>query len=87
MQPTLVGASMGPGTANTSRPCSRAVPAVMRAPLRAGASTTRVATHRPDMMRLRTGKCFASGEVPGGYSLTSAPAAATSSYRYWFSGG
>ena len=32
--------------------------------------------------RLRTGKCRPSGGVPGGYSLTSAPAAATSSYRY-----
>ena len=78
LQPRLMGASMGPGTANTSRPCSRAVLAVMSAPLFSGASTTTVARLNPLMMRFRTGKCHASAAVPGGYSLMSAPEAAMS---------
>ena len=79
MQPALPGASMGPGTAKTSRPCSRAVFAVMSAPLRSGASTTRTATESPDRIRFRTGKFPLRGSVPGAYSVIRAPAAATSS--------
>ena len=39
-----------------SRPCSRAHDAVMSAPLLAGASTTTVASARPEMIRFRRGK-------------------------------
>ena len=42
LHPSDVGRSIGPGTAKTERPCSRAWLAVIRAPLRAGASTTRM---------------------------------------------
>ena len=44
-----------------------------------GASVTRMATLNPLMILLRWGKCFPAGGVPGGYSLISAPDAATSS--------
>ena len=50
-------ASIGPGTAKTSRPCSSAVAAVISAPLFSGASTTRAARDSPERMRFRTGKC------------------------------
>lgn len=79
LQPLLSGALIGPGTANTSRPCSSAVDAVISAPLRSGASTTTAAKLRPLRMRLRTGKWDAMGSVPGGYSESSTPVAATSS--------
>ena len=42
---------MGPGMANTSRPCSMLKSAVIRAPLRSAASTTSVPTERPAMIR------------------------------------
>ena len=54
-QPAEAGASMGPGTRKQSRPCSSAHDAVISAPLRAGASTTTVASARPLMTRLRRG--------------------------------
>ena len=55
-QPAEAGASIGPGTRKHSRPCSSAQEAVIRAPLRAGASITTVASARPLMTRLRRGK-------------------------------
>ena len=78
---------MGPGTANTSRPCSMAFSAVISAPERSGASTTTAATLRPLRMRLRIGKRHPSGSVRGGYSDSSTPVAAISSYRRRFSAG
>ena len=42
-------------------------------------STTTAAKLRPLRMRLRTGKWDAMGSVPGGYSESSTPVAATSS--------
>ena len=87
LQPTLAAASMGPGTANTSRPWSRAAWAVISAPERTGASTTSAARLSPLMMRLRTGKCPGRGSVPGGYSDSSTPVAAISSYNLRFSAG
>ena len=79
LQPRLEAALMGPGTANTSLPCSSAVLAVISAPLFSGASTTTTARLRPLMMRLRTGKWPPRGSVPGGYSDNSTPVAAMSS--------
>ena len=46
---------MAPGTMKHSRPCSSAHEAVISAPLRAGASTTTVASARPLTIRLRRG--------------------------------
>ena len=54
-QPADAGARCGPGTRKHSRPCSSAHEAVISAPLRAGASTTTVASARPLMIRLRRG--------------------------------
>ena len=54
-QPADAGASIEPGTRKQSRPCSSAQDAVIRAPLRAGASTTTVASASPLMTRLRRG--------------------------------
>ena len=64
---------MGPGTAMTSRPWSSAVPAVIRAPEPAAASTTSVTRARPLMSRFRRGKLPAWGRSPGGNSLRSRP--------------
>ena len=75
-QPAASGFSGEPGTANTSRPCARACRAVISEPLPAAASTTTTPRARPEMMRLRCGKCAARGGVPGGNSETSAPRAA-----------
>ena len=73
MQPTDWGRSSGPGTANTARPCSIAQSAVMRAPLRAPASTTTVASASPAMILLRRGKPAGSGRASGGSSAITAP--------------
>ena len=54
-QPADAGASIAPGTRKQSRPCSSAQDAVMSAPLRAGASTTTVASASPLMIRFRRG--------------------------------
>ena len=62
--------------ANTSRPASAARRAVISAPERIAASTTRVPSASPATMRLRAGNCQARATVPGGYSLTTAPASA-----------
>src|SRR5581483_10733880 len=74
--PRWDAASAGPGTANTSRPCSSAQRAVMSEPLRSAASTTTVASVIPLIRRLRRGKWKARGGAPHGSSLTSAPRAA-----------
>ncbi len=54
-QPAEAGASIAPGTRKHSRPCSSAQDAVISAPLRAGASTTTVASASPLITRLRRG--------------------------------
>ena len=63
-----------PGTASTSRPRSSAWSAVIRAPLRARASTTTVASASAAIRRFRAGNRQVAGRVPGGYSDTSSPA-------------
>ena len=55
------------------RPCSSAHAAVVRAPLRAPASTTTVASASPLMIRLRRGNVPAVGAVSGANSLITAP--------------
>ena len=63
-QPADAGASIAPGTRKQSRPCSSAQDAVISAPLRAGASTTTVASASPLMIRLRRGNVpSARGDV------------------------
>ena len=54
--PLLRGASMPPGTAKTSLPCSKAHLAVMSDPLDWVPSTTSTPRLSPAMSRLRTGK-------------------------------
>ena len=83
------GAAEGgePGTAITSRPSSSAWSAVISAPLRARASTTSVAPASAATMRLRAEKRQRAGGVPGGYSDTTAPAAATRSWSRAFARG
>ena len=49
-----------------------------RAPLLFGASTTTAATHRPAVIRFLARKKAGCRFAPGGYSLMTAPAAATS---------
>ena len=65
--------STGPGMQKTSRPCSAAVRAVIRAPLRPDASTTSVARLQPLTMRLRMGKVVREGGRSIGNSETTAP--------------
>ena len=72
--PALIGLRMLPGTTRTSRPCSSAKSAVIRAPLRSPASRMTVTSDKPEMMRLRRGKFTASGGMPGANSDTTAPA-------------
>ena len=62
-----------PGTAKTSRFCSRAQRAVMRVPLYSAASTTSTPIDIPLMMRLRIGKFWGAAKVPRGNSVISAP--------------
>ena len=62
-----------PGTAKTSRPCSRAQRAVTRVPLYSAASITSTPTEMPLMMRLRIGKFCGAGNVPRGNSVRIAP--------------
>src|SRR6267143_906671 len=66
-----------PGTAYTSRFCSRAQREVMRVPLYSAASTTSTPTDMPLMIRLRMGKFCGAGKVPTGNSEISAPPKAT----------
>ena len=76
LPPRARGSSGEPGTANTSRPISWAMRAVIRLPERGAASTTTTPSDRPAMMRLRRGKWRACGAVPGGASVTTAPRSA-----------
>ena len=71
--PSARGSSGWPGTANTSRPCSAAVRAVISVPDRRAASTISTPSAMPEMMRLRRGKSCARGTKPGGFSLTRQP--------------
>ena len=71
--PAQVGMSIFPGTANTSRPCSRASLAVISAPLRSGASTTSTPQLRPLMIRFRLGKVHFAAGWPGANSLRMQP--------------
>ena len=65
-QPALSGAPMEPGTRKHSRPCSSAHDAVISAPLRAGASTTTVASESPLMIRFRRGNVpFRGSDIRG----------------------
>ena len=81
------GSRGDPGTANTSRPCSRASRDVINEPDLSAASTTSTPCERPEIRRFRAGKCRAVGRVPTGCSQTSAPVAAIRSYRSSCSGG
>jgi len=67
---------MGPGTAKTSIPWSAACRAVISEPLLRRASTTTTADDEALIKRLRKGKYGGRGAVPGGSSLTTAPARA-----------
>jgi hypothetical protein len=58
--PSDVAEKIEPGTANTSRPCSAAMRAVISEPLRLVASTITVPRARPEITRLRIGKFSAS---------------------------
>ena len=59
--------------ANTSRPCSAAVRAVISVPDRRAASTISTPKATPEMMRLRRGKSCARGANPGAFSLIRQP--------------
>ena len=72
-EPADVGRSIGPGTANTLRPCSAACPAVISAPLPRPASTTSTPKLQPLTMRLRIGKVCVSAFTSIENSLTTAP--------------
>jgi len=85
--PRLIGLSTLPGSANTSRPCSIAQSAVMRAPLFSPASITRIPSDSPLMIRLRRGKFSGAGADRSGNSLRSAPRSAMRRARNRFSGG
>ena len=54
--PAARGSSGEPGTANTSRPCSAAIRAVISEPERCAASTMTTPTEAPEINRLRRGK-------------------------------
>ena len=76
------------GHSKTSRFCSSANEAVIKAPLRSPASTTIVPSDNPLIMRLRGGKFLASGGVSRAYSEIKAPCPATiCSAKRRFSGG
>ena len=74
--PSARGSSGWPGTANTSRPCSAAVRAVISVPDRRAASTISTPSAMPEMMRLRRGKSCARGTKPGGVLADQAAALA-----------
>ena len=58
--PSARGSRGWPGTANTSRPCSPAMRAVINVPDRRAASTISTPSEMPEMMRLRRGKSWAA---------------------------
>ena len=79
---------MLPGTANTSRPCSRAQLTVIIAPDFFAPSTSSVPWDSPLMMRFRAGKLRGRGWVPGMYSeITAPPLSNICAIRPSFSGG
>ena len=63
LAPAERGSSGEPGTANTSRPCSAAIRAVISEPERWAASTMTTPTAAPEISRLRRGKSAARGRV------------------------
>ena len=71
--PAARGSSGEPGTANTSRPCSLAIRAVISEPERCAASTTTTPSAAPEISRLRRGKSRARGSWPSGISEIAAP--------------
>ena len=68
LAPAARGSSGEPGTANTSRPCSAAIRAVISDPERCAASTTTTPSAAPEISRLRRGKSCARGTWPSGIS-------------------
>src|SRR3989344_3317274 len=66
-----------PGMAKTSRFCSSASRAVIRAPDFSGASTTNAPRESPETIRLRSGKYQISDLACGSYSLITAPPEST----------
>ena len=71
--PSARGSSGEPGTANTSRPCSPAIRAVISEPERRAASTMTTPTESPEISRLRRGKSRPRGSQPSGISEMAAP--------------
>ena len=71
---------IGPGTASTGRPRSRAYRALFSAPERRAASTTSVALPNAAINRLRLRNRWRCGALPGGRSLTSTPTSAVRAY-------
>jgi len=71
--PLLAAERMLPGIAKTSRFCSSAWLAVIKAPLLSPASITSTPRLNPLISLLRHGKFSALGLVPKGYSLIRAP--------------
>ena len=86
-QPFDIRQSIAPGTAKTSRPCSVARRAVIRAPDRSAACTTTTPSDSPDTIRFRCGNVPTVGAVSGGSSLIRAPESMTSRANSACSGG
>ena len=85
--PSARGSRGWPGTANTSRPCSAAIRAVISVPDRRAASTISTPSEMPEMIRLRRGKSWARGVKPGGFSLSRQPRSPMARCRSACSGG
>jgi hypothetical protein len=85
--PAARGSSGEPGTANTSRPCSAAIRAVISDPERMAASTTTTPSAAPEISRLRRGKSRARGTCPSGISEIAAPVSSNAASRSSCSGG
>src|SRR5690348_17464599 len=75
LQPSDVRLVMGPGTASTLRPCWSAASTVMSAPDVTRASTTTVASAKPEINLLRRGNAPTCGRSPGGCSVIRQPRA------------
>lgn len=71
--PALNDEKIGPGTAKTSRPCSKAQSAVISDPLFSAASTTKTPKLSPLIIRFLSGNNPGKGGVCGGYSDKSSP--------------
>ena len=76
--PALRAESIGPGTAATTRPNSRAWVAVFTAPDLNGASTTMVTSASAAIIRFRRGKHPGAARLPGARSDNTSPEAAIS---------